>query len=181
MTVKSVERLERHLKENKMKRSFTRIIVGLLASAFLAGCLTTKPSSADAEKDKADKKDEKPLLETLRPTLTEAEKINLAEAIVDKMLLGINKDDYSLYSGNFFRGLKDQVKEKDFKTLNDDLKKQIGEYKSRKFMDIVNKKLVDIFFWKAKFTKTDEDVLIRLFLIEEEGKYKVSSFSIGPF
>ena len=120
-------------------------------------------------------------METLRPTLTEAEKVNLAEAMVDRMLNGINKDDYALYSGNFFKGLKDQVKEKDFKALNDDLKKQIGEYKSRKFMDILNKKLVDIFLLKAKFTKTDEDVLIRLFLIEDEGQYKVSSFSISPF
>ncbi len=162
-----------------MKRRFTGIIVGLLALALLAGCETTKTSSAD--KDKAEKKDEKQLVETLRPTLTEAEKINLAEAIVDRMLKGINKDDYALYSGNFFKGLKDQVKEKDFKALNDDLKKQIGEYKSRKFMDILNKKLVDIFLWKAKFTKTDEDVLIRLFLIEDEGQYKVSSFSISPF
>ena len=164
-----------------MRKRFTGMIVGLLAFVFLAGCETTKPSSGDADKDKAEKKDEKPLVETLRPTLTEAEKINLAEAMVDRMLKGINKDDYALYSGNFFKGLKDQVKEKDFKALNDDLKKQIGEYKSRKFMDILNKKLVDIFLWKAKFTKTDEDVLVRLFLIEDEGQYKVSSFSISPF
>ena len=167
------------MEKSKMSRRFTGIIVGLLASALLAGCLTTKPS--DADKDKAEKKDEKPLLETLRPSLTETEKINLAEPIVDKMLRGINKDDYALYSDNFYKGLKDQIKEKDFKALNDDLKKQIGEYKSRKFMDILNKKLVDIFVWKAKFTKTDEDVMIRLFLIEDEGKYKVSSFSISPF
>jgi hypothetical protein len=164
-----------------MRKRFTGMIVGLLVFAFLAGCETTKPSSGDADKDKAEKKDEKQLVETLRPTLTEAEKINLAEAMVDRMLKGINKDDYSLYSGNFFKGLKDQVKEKDFKALNDDLKKQIGEYKSRKFMDILNKKLVDIFIWKAKFSKTDEDVLVRLFLIEDEGQYKVSSFSISPF
>lgn len=170
-----------NLEENKMRKRFAGMIVGLLVFALLAGCETVKPSSGDADKDKTGKKDEKPLVETLRPTLTEAEKINLADPILDRMLKGINKGDYTLYSGNFFKGLKDQVKEKDFKTLNDDLKKQIGEYKSRKFMDILNKKLVDIFVWKAKFTKTDEDVMIRLFLIEDEGQYKVSSFSISPF
>ena len=62
-----------------MRKRFTGMIVGLLAFVFLAGCETTKPSSGDADKDKAEKKDEKQLVETLRPTLTEAEKINLAE------------------------------------------------------------------------------------------------------
>jgi hypothetical protein len=159
-----------------MRKRFIGMIVGLIAFAFLAGCETTKPSTGDKEK-----KDEKPLLETLRPTLTEAEKVNLAEVMVDKMLKGINKDNYALYSADFYKGLKEQVKEKDFKALNDDLKKQIGEYESRTFLGMLNKKLVDIFLWKAKFSKMDEDVLIRIFLIEDEGKYKVSSFSVSPF
>ena len=164
-----------------MRKRFTGIIVGLFAFALLVGCETAKSSSADADKNKAEKKDEKQAVETLRPTLSGAEKNDLAESMVERMLKGINKDDYALYSGDFYKGLKEQVKEKDFKALNDDLKKQLGEYKSRKFMDMLNKKLVDIFMWKAKFTKTDEDVMIRLFLIEDEGQYKVSSFSISPF
>jgi hypothetical protein len=164
-----------------MMKTVKGIIVVLLAFAFLSGCETIKPSSGDADKDKAEKKDEKQAVETLRPTLNEAEKNALAESMVDGMLKGINKDDYALYCGNFYKGLKEQFKEKDFKALNDDLKKQVGEYKSRKFIGMLNKKLVDIFLWKAKFTKTDEDVLIRLFLIEDEGQYKVSLFSISPF
>ncbi|MFZ2658022.1 MAG: hypothetical protein WAX69_24030 [Victivallales bacterium] len=159
-----------------MKNRLAGMLASLLALAFLAGCETTKIS----EQGKKDA--EKPnLSETLRPTLTEAEKVNLADAIVDRMLNGINKDDYALYSSNFYKGLKDQIKEKDFKTLNDDLKKQLGDYKSKTYLGMLNKPLIDIFIWKSKFTKTDEDVLIRIFLIEEDGKYKVSSFSISPF
>ncbi len=146
-------------------------IAPLALSLFLTGCETTK----DAEKEKPK------LTETLRPTLTEAEKANLAEVMLDRMLTGINKDDYSLYSENFFSGLKDQIKAKDFATINADLKKQIGDYKSRTYLGMLNKPLVDVFIWKSKFTKTDEDVLIRLFLLEEEGKLKVSSFSISPY
>lgn len=164
-----------------MRKTVNGIIVILFVSVLLVGCETTNPSAGDADKDKVEKKDEKQVVETLRPTLSEDEKIALAEPIVDGMLKGVNKDNYALYVGNFYKGLKEQVKEKDFKTLNDDLKKQVGEYKSRKFIGMLNKKLVDIFVWKAKFTKTDEDVMIRLFLIEDEGQYKVSSFSISPF
>ena len=164
-----------------MRKTVKGITLVLLAFAFLVGCETTKPSSVDAEKGRAGKQEEKQIAETLRPTLSEPEKIALAESIVDGMLKGVNKDDYTLYSGSFFKGLKEQVKEKDFRTLNDDLKKQVGEYKSRKFIGMLNKKLIDVFLWKAKFTKTDEDAMIRLFLIEEEGQYRVSSFSISPF
>ena len=145
-----------------MRKRFTGMIVGLLAFAFLAGCLTTKSSSGDADKDKAEKKDEKQLVETLRPTLSEAEKINLAEAIVDRMLKGINKDDYALYSDNLYKSLKDQMKEKDWKALNDDFKKQAGDYKSRTFLGMLNKPLIDVFLWKCKFTKNDEEALLHL-------------------
>jgi hypothetical protein len=169
------------MEKNKMRERLAGMIVGLLMFALLADCETTAPATGDAVNGKAEKKDENKLAETLRPTLTDAEKINLAEPMLDRILQGVNKGDYALYSSNFSKGLKDQITEKDFKTLNEDLKTKIGEYKSRKFMDILNKKLVDIYVWKAKFTKIDEDFMIRLFLIEDEGKFKVFSFSITPF
>ena len=169
------------MEENKMRKIFTGTVVSLLMFAFIAGCETTGISSEDAGKDKPGKKDENKLGETLRPALTDVEKVKLAEPMLDTILQGASKDDYAVYSSNFSKGLKDQLTEKDFKILNDDLKKKIGEYDSRKFLGILNKKLVDIYVWKAKFTKTDEDFMIRLFLVEDEGKFKVFSFSITPF
>ena len=162
-----------------MRKRFTGMIAGLLMFALIADAENTGPSAGDT--GKAEKKDENNLAETLRPSLTDAEKVNLAEPLLDRILQGVNKGDYAIYSGNFSKGLKDQITEKDFKTLNDDLLKKIGEYKSRTFLGILNKKLVDIYLWKAKFAKTDEDFIIRLFLIEDEGKFKVFSFSITPF
>ena len=162
-----------------MRKRFTGMIAALLVFALVANAENTGPASGDA--GKAEKKDENNLAETLRPRLTDAEKVNLAEPLLDRILQGVNKGDYAIYSGNFSKGLKDQITEKDFKTLNEDLIKKIGEYKSRKFLGILNKKLVDIYIWKAKFAKTDEDFIIRLFLIEDEGKFKVFSFSITPF
>ena len=162
-----------------MGKRFTGMIACLLAFTLLAGCETTKPASADAAKDKAGNKDEKPLVETLRPTLTEAEKVNLADPILERMMNGINKDDYSLYSGNFFKGLKDQFSEKDFKDFRAELNKDIGEYKSKTYLGVLNKKLVDVFIWKAKFSNSDDECLIRITLIEDEGIYKVLGFTIS--
>lgn len=164
-----------------MKKKFTGVIAGLLMLALLADAQNTVPSAGDTGRDKSEKKDESKLAETLRPTLTDAEKVNLAEPILERILQGVNKNDYAVYSDNFSKGLKDQITEKEFKILNDDLIKKIGEYKSRTFLGILNKKIVDIYIWKAKFAKTDEDFMIRLFLIEDEGKFKVFSFSITPF
>ncbi len=163
-----------------MKNKLTLLAAALAALAIFAGCETTKETRTQKEVSDDDKP-KAPLAESLRPSLSETEKVNLADAIVERMLAGINKDNYGLYSENFFKGLKDQVKEKDFKVINADLKKQIGEYQSKSYMGMLNKPMVDVFFWKAKFSNTKDDVLIRLFLIEEDGKYKVSSFSIGPY
>lgn len=156
-------------------------IVGMLMFALLAEAENTATTAGTAGNGNSEKKNESKFAETLRPTLTDAEKVNLAEPILDRILQGVNKDSYAIYSEKFSKGLKDQITEKEFKVLNDDLLKKIGEYKSRNFLGILNKKLVDIYLWKAKFTKTDEDFMIRLFLVEDEGKFKVFSFSITPF
>jgi hypothetical protein len=172
---------EKKMEENEMRKKITGVIAGLLMLAILADAQNTVPSAGDTGGDKSEKKDGSKLAETLRPTLTDAEKVNLAEPILERILQGVNKNDYAVYSDNFSKGLKAQITEKEFKVLNDDLIKKIGEYKSRKFLGILSKKLVDIYLWKAKFAKTDEDFMIRLFLIEDEGKLKVFSFSITPF
>ncbi|HBC87833.1 MAG TPA: hypothetical protein DCZ94_12835 [Lentisphaeria bacterium] len=160
-----------------MKNKITGFLAGILALAILAGCETT----SDSTKKPADDPAKNQLTETLRPKLTEAEKANLAEVILDGMLAGVSRDDYAMYSKNFFKGLLEKYKINDFKDINTNMKKEMGEYQSKSYMGMLYKPLGDVFLWKAKFSNTNEDVLIRLFLIEEEGKYKVAMFSIGPF
>ena len=155
-----------------MEKIIRTAVAGMLAVSLLAGCETTK----NAEKKNEDKQK---LAETLRPTLTESEKANLAEAILDRMMTGLNGDDYAMYSGSFFQGLKDQLPEKAFKSFRDELKKDMGEYKSRQYLGMLNKKLVDVFIWKAKFSNSDDECLIRLSLVEDEGVYKVLGFNIS--
>ncbi len=157
-----------------MKKIFQIVFSGIMAAAILAGCETTKNT---------EKKDEEKsnLSETLRPTLTEAEKINLAEVILDRMLEGMKKEDYNLYTSNFFKGLKDQLGTKEFTAWREDFKKNLGDYKSRVSLGMLNKKLIDVFLWKAKFSGTDEDILIRIMLIEEDGVYKVMGFGFVQF
>jgi hypothetical protein len=159
-----------------MKNRIAGIIASLLTFAVLAGCETTKNS--EQEKKDSEKAN---LTEVLRPTLTEAEKINLAEVILDKMLNGITKDNYGLYSSNFFKGLKEQMPEKTFKDFRSNLTKDMGEYKSRTYIGMLNKKLFDVFIWKVKFSNSEDDCLIRLTLVEDEGAYKVLGFSITKF
>jgi hypothetical protein len=162
-----------------MRNAFAGMIAGALSLALLAGCETIKPSDADAAKDKPENKSGEQLAETLRPTLGEAEKISLAEVIVEKLMNGINNDDYALYSEDFFQGLKDQFSESGFKSLRVELKNDMGDYKSRTCLGMLNKKLVDVFIWKAKFSNSDDDCLIRLTLIEDKGVYKVLGFNIS--
>ncbi len=169
-----------------------KLVFGIcVASAVLAtagGCITMSfgDSSADSKEAEKESKDlaavpaAEPEVKDPQ-SLPAEEKQKLAEPILENLLKAMKEDSYKEYCKDFTQGLKDNVTEKDFKFRNDKMLDEIGEFKSKEFLGVLNKKLFDVFIWKAKFSKSDDDQIIRLFLISDENKYKVYMFNISPF
>ena len=172
--------------ENAVKRKTYFICfwtVALASIMILTGC-SMFSSSTKPENQKPP--EEKPAVQA-EPgkasvqSLPEAEKLKLAEPILGALLKGMADVNYNAYSENFTQGLKENVTEKDFKYRTEKMKEDIGDLQTKTFIGVLNKSLFDVYLWKAKFSKHNDEQLMRLFLINEDGKYKVYMFNISPF
>ena len=149
------------------------------ATMILTGCWSAKPENQKPPEDKPAVQAE-PGKASVQ-SLPEVEKLKLAEPILEALLKGMADVNYNAYSENFTQGLKENVTEKDFKYRTEKMKEDIGELQTKTFIGVLNKNLFDVYLWKAKFSKHNDEQLMRLFLINEDGKYKVYMFNISPF
>lgn len=170
----------------KSKKNFLYFWTAAFVSTFiLTGCSMFSSSTKPADQKPPE---EKPVVQaqveagkTNPQSLAEAEKLKLAEPILEALLKGMANVNYSAYTENFTQGLKENVTEKDFKYRTEKMKEDIGDLQTKTFVAVLNKNLFDVFLWKAKFSKHNDEQLMRLFLINEDGKYKVYMFNISPF
>jgi len=102
----------------------------------------------------------------------------IAEKFLDKILKGLNDNDYAIYSTDFTDSLKLVNTSPKFSEEVKGKKNTIGDYVSRSFLAELTKGDRKFFLWKAKFSKTEDDILIRVVVEKIDGAYKVSSLWI---
>jgi hypothetical protein len=169
-------------------------ILSLAATlSLVAGCFTTTQEATKSaeQKDAAGAADTQALAtppaevkngnESVPKKIPEEMKMPKAEEIVSNILEATGSNDYTKYTKDFTEGLAEKITKKDFEAKNEKLKEDIGEFKEKHFLGVLNKKLFDVYLWKTKFSKHDDEMLMRLFLIDEDGTYKVYMFNISPF
>lgn len=103
---------------------------------------------------------------------------NTANDMTEKMLVGINEDNYEKFSEDFDPKMKSSLSEEQFHTKNDEIKIKIGDYISKAYVSSEKKDGHDVVLFLAKFSEEKDDVIIRTILTENNGKYLVSGFWI---
>ncbi len=101
-----------------------------------------------------------------------------AEKLLDKIIKGMSDGDYAVYSADFTDSLKLVIPAGKFVEDIKNKKNTIGDYVSRAFLTELIKGDRRICLWKAKFNKTEDDVLIRIVIEKDGAVYKVSSLWI---
>jgi hypothetical protein len=106
------------LKEiSTLKKIFLNLIIATLAVAALvasvAGCSTSAPVN----------------------TPTSAEIQSTTDPLTENILVGLNKDNYALFSGNFTDSFKDTINQSAFEQLFNQIKNSIGNYQTKAFFD----------------------------------------------
>ncbi|MFH1063263.1 MAG: hypothetical protein V1747_10340 [Candidatus Omnitrophota bacterium] len=104
---------------------------------------------------------------------TNQEMKDVADPIMDNILEGVNLDDYIAYSKDFDQALKVLGARTKFFQVSRYLKKTMGNYMYREYMGSLQKDNLVVVLWKATFDKSQEDVLIKLFLTKENNRYVV--------
>ena len=95
------------------------------------------------------------------------------DPIVDNIIDGMRTEDYAKYSRDFSESLKKALTEGAFLRDNRDMRSQLGECKSGEYMGFMNQAGSTMVLYKARFSKTEDDLLIRLSVSKEQDRYLV--------
>ncbi|HPN84796.1 MAG TPA: DUF3887 domain-containing protein [Victivallales bacterium] len=158
------------------------VVLSIVASALTACSVMEKKHDVlpvdDGKSSNAEKVDS-PLATKV---LSDAEKLVILEGYLDNLIKSVKDDDYKSYFKDFSKDHKDLIKEKDFKERNKIFREQCGDYDSREFIGVLKKQLFNVYLWKAKYSKLPKDeILFRMFVVEEENQLSVYAFNIQPF
>lgn len=97
-----------------------------------------------------------------------------ADPIAKSILLGMQEDDYAVYSGYFTETMKNSMPQEVFLEQNIIIKSKIGDYVSETFWKIEKNDSYIIVYYKARFSEEDKDVIIKIVLQEIENKMYVA-------
>ena len=99
-----------------------------------------------------------------------------ADSMTENLLIGMNKEDYTVFSRDFDEAMKKAIPESKFSDLIAQINGKIGSYvpnskeferayKTGKFVNVV---------YKAKFTNESSPVTVRIVFNEVNGEHKIS-------
>jgi hypothetical protein len=97
----------------------------------------------------------------------------VAAPILESLLQGFDTGNYELYSKFFDDTLKEMVSKQKFLQTRDKIFKSIGKYESRSYLGFLRHGKATVVLWKAKFSKSPDDVLIKLVLSRRGDRVKV--------
>ena len=92
---------------------------------------------------------------------------NIANPILNNVLDGIKTGNAEKYSKDF------KVSMRMFMQKYDQVQAQIGNWKVYQYLGFLNRETETVVLWKGRFTRTDNDVLIKMAISKENGKYLV--------
>jgi len=92
---------------------------------------------------------------------------DIANPILNNILDGIKTGNAEKYSKDFKASMRM------FMQKYDQVQAQIGNWKAYKYLGFLNRETETVVLWKGRFSKTDNDVLIKMVISKENGKYLV--------
>jgi len=96
------------------------------------------------------------------------------DPVLDNILSGLANEDYYKYAKDFDVSLKESISRERFTQIREGILKWVGNYLYREYLGFLNKQSVTIVFWKGVFEKTQEDILIKMAVTEQDGRLLVT-------
>lgn len=91
----------------------------------------------------------------------------IANPMLNNILDGIKTGNTKKYSKDF------KASRRMFMQKHDLVQAQIGNWKAYQYLGFLNRETETVVLWKGRFAKTDNDVLIKMAISKENGKYLV--------
>ena len=114
----------------------------------------------------------------LEPTRPRTPGLEQADQMLDLILEGIRLRDYKRYSRHFSDGMKLACPDAVFQEACIRRSETDGDYVSRLFLGALNKGARRHYLWKARFSKTSDDLLVWMVVEGEGDKARIASLNI---
>ena len=103
--------------------------------------------------------------------LSDKEILDIANPLMDNLMDGSTERDYEKHSKDFTKRLKNIVtKENLEKQLKEN---ELGEFTKRELISIIRKKNSIFVLWKQCMSKSTDEFLAEIVIIEKDGRYLV--------
>lgn len=107
----------------------------------------------------------------------DAEKVRqYADPATENVLAALNGGSYESFSRDFDKAMKEALPEKTFKEFSTSTRTKIGDYLSKEFYKAEKQKQYTVIYYRARFSKESDDVIVKTVFSENEGKHQVSGF-----
>jgi hypothetical protein len=97
-----------------------------------------------------------------------------ATAVVHRIVQGLSEGDYSLFTQDFSKAMKDAQTRDSFLELQRKLQKSLGKFQSLEYLGYYEQYGGIITLFKARFRKEKEDVLIKVVLDGKKAEPQVT-------
>ncbi len=104
----------------------------------------------------------------------------VAEPLTEQMLQAFNEEDYGRFQSYLSEKMKTALPESAFKKMAGELKSKFGSYKTKEVMNIELREEYMMVNYKGLFSQTTDPVLIRMVLVQENGKTCVGGIWLNP-
>ena len=151
----------------RINKSVGLVLCLMAIGGLFAGCTTT--SNLKAEKEAY-----------VAPTdLKNCQNFeDAAKKMVASVIDGIFTGNYALYSRDFSEKNKKYFDKDVFEKAHIAVKEELGEYKGEKFIGSWRKGDYEILLWKTRFSKTEDDILIQMYVKKVDGAYKIAALKL---
>jgi len=131
---------------------------------FLAGCSTTQPD--DRESPDIPPSD-------LSKCKNEDE---AAQIMVEGILNGLKTNNYQEFIKDFDSKGKLSFTRENFGEACEAIDNNLGVLLDKEYLGSINKISYSIAIWKAKYSKVPEDIIFEMYIVRQDGTFKISAF-----
>ena len=111
--------------------------------------------------------------------MSEDEILNIANPIMDNLMQASTDIDHERHVRDFSEKLKKIVTKENLKQQCDEYQNELGYFSNRELMGIVRKDTNVRVFWKQFYTKSKNEFIAFIHLIENNGKLEVVNVSVS--
>lgn len=153
-----------------MKKCFAKLGIFTLAIVLVQGCSST---SSDKSSQVVELKKE-----VYAPsTLSQCKNAEQAGRVMARSVInGLDSGNYEKYIRDFTDESKKSFTREIFQDAHKAVDSKLGKIKTRQYLGSYQKNEYWVLLWKAKYSKTNEDILLELYVKKVGNSYKVAAF-----